>query len=909
MKTDIKSQSKNMSNSDKREYGEQFGNPSLSSDSELSVSDDSDNSSNSRQIDIFEDFDDPDPALGPVSSPASEDDEDDADHRRKRTIIIAVVSVLAVIVAAIVLLAVLLSKQYLLTIKNGEGGGSYKAGTKIAVKAQEITGKVFSGWTASGIELVDDDITSSEIVISMPRNKVELEAGYQDVEYSLSVLSGSGSGDYLYDDAVIIEADEPEPGFEFQNWEVTEGNLRIKDPRSSLIEINMPAEDVTINAVYQQILYRLSVNDSEENAGFYYGDEVVLVAEDRDNYTFIGWKVEKGELSIPQKALAEKRLSFIMPAQDVSLTSVYQLNEHKATVSDGSGTGTYAVGTTVKLTANAAQKGYEFKNWTVLLGKPEIENSTLPETIFVMPDQDVSIKAEFSRISYPLSVKGTGGSGEYAFGDEVTLTAEERTNYSFTGWIVDKGGLSLTEEELAENDITFTMPAQDVSLTATYQINEHKAVITGGSGTGTYAVGDIVKLTANVAQTGYEFSEWSVLKGKPDIENAGLPETSFVMPDQDVNIKASYNQLFYLLSVKDAEGSGEYGFGDEVTLTAEDKDNYTFAGWRVKKGKLELTNEELGAKELTFTMPAQDVSLDAIYQLNEHKAEVTGGSGTGTYTVGTTVKLVAEAAQTGYEFSNWSILQGKPDIENAELPETSFIMPDQDIKIRADYNHLAYKLVVKNGEGSDSYCYGDPVSIIADKPEDGMVFSHWTVDQGTLELSDSTLEEITFEMLPEDLKITAHFAIPQRELTVIDGNGDGSYEVGTEVKITAETLDAEGNAFEYWSVDKGKLDLNEEDITKEVLSFQMPDNDLTLKANYRQKGSDFALKVNGGTGSGTYEAGTKITVQADTPDPGMTFVKWFISGYPDSISEKNSTIEITMPENDVEITALFQSIQ
>lgn len=66
---------------------------------------------------------------------------------------------------------------------------------------------------------------------------------------------------------------------------------------------------------------------------------------------------------------------------------------------------------------------------------------------------------------------GTNTIGSYLPGKTVTVTAapHEKSYYDFTGWTAE--GVTLTEEELAQQTVTFAVPENDVTLTANYKFN------------------------------------------------------------------------------------------------------------------------------------------------------------------------------------------------------------------------------------------------------------------------------------------------------------------------------------------------------------------------------------------------------------------------------------------------------
>ncbi|WP_034861266.1 S-layer homology domain-containing protein [Ruminiclostridium cellobioparum] len=72
---------------------------------------------------------------------------------------------------------------------------------------------------------------------------------------------------------------------------------------------------------------------------------------------------------------------------------------------------------------------------------------------------------------------GTGG-GSYAEGATVTITANDRSGYTFTGW----SGADVTFADTAAKTTTFTMPAKAVTVTANYRQNSSGGGSPSGGG-------------------------------------------------------------------------------------------------------------------------------------------------------------------------------------------------------------------------------------------------------------------------------------------------------------------------------------------------------------------------------------------------------------------------------------------
>ncbi len=509
-------------------------------------------------------------------------------------------------------------------------------------------------------------------------------------------------------------------------------------------------------------------------------------------------------------------------------------------------------------------------------------------------------------LKYDLTVDGGSGGGEYKAGTMVSLKAESEAGKAFAGWQLE--GVTLTEDQLSQETLSFKMPRRSVRAQAEYETLQFDAVINQGSGSGQYELGDEVEIEADAPEAGYQFREWSVISGSPSVSNKNSAKTSFSMPENNVELTAVYEALTYYLKVNGVKGTGDYEFGERVTLTASEENGAAFTGWKIEGDVLpEVDENALTETELEFTMPAGDLEITAVYETNEHTLTVTGGSGSGTYKYGETVEITADEPEEGYRFKQWKALKGRPTFEDSTLQTTYFTMPDQDVEIEAETEAIDYTVTVTNGSGGGTYHVGDSVTISASSAKDNMAFSKWSVDSGTMTLTDPSALNITFRMPAEDLAFSAHYAAAKYTVKVTGGTGSGMYTAGDEVTIRANAKDSAGNTFYEWQIVSGNLDTSELDLTNPELIFPMPESNLKIQAAYLAASSvsSYALTVNGGSGSGYYEEGQKVTITHDAPKSGMKFLYWFAADYAGSEDLSQDSLTITMPANNVVFTAIF----
>jgi uncharacterized repeat protein (TIGR02543 family) len=134
----------------------------------------------------------------------------------------------------------------------------------------------------------------------------------------------------------------------------------------------------------------------------------------------------------------------------------------------------YAAGVQVNIKAVPAA-GYRFINWTAPAGS--FANASSTTTTFTMPSQAVTVTANFELgAEYTLTMAvspimgGTAhdvtGASPYMQGEVVSIQAVAASGYQFVGWTAPAGSLANAYAPAT----TFTMPAQNVVVTATFQV-------------------------------------------------------------------------------------------------------------------------------------------------------------------------------------------------------------------------------------------------------------------------------------------------------------------------------------------------------------------------------------------------------------------------------------------------------
>ena len=271
---------------------------------------------------------------------------------------------------------------------------------------------------------------------------------------------------------------------------------------------------------------------------------------------------------------------------------------------------------------------------------------------FTMPSNAVTVSCTFSKINYSVSTvsnPAAGGSissnkSTAQIGETVTLTRNASAGYQFSSWTTTPAGLSIN------NNLQFTMPASNVSITANWtKINYTVSKTDGTGGTSslsktTAQVGDTVTITLTPS-TGY-YANTPTATGIT-FTAAGTNKWTFIMPANNVAVSCTFNNLGYSITKSvNPTGAGTVttskttaNYGETITISQTPEAGYYFNGWTISPN-ITITNN-------SFTMPAGNVTITANY-LKRSTATLSANSVTGGGTV--TLNIVPDKATYSHKY-------------------------------------------------------------------------------------------------------------------------------------------------------------------------------------------------------------------------------------------------------------------
>lgn len=293
--------------------------------------------------------------------------------------------------------------------------------------------------------------------------------------------------------------------------------------------------------------------------------------------------------------------------------SVLAAEDYYLDVTRGSGSGAYAPGMNVSIVADTPPAGQVFDQW--LGNNNYVFDIHASSTKVTIPERDIVLIATYKTApvsKYTLTVTNGSGSGIYAVGTEVDVSANAPgAGQAFDQW---SGDIGYVNDFYAANT-KITIPEGNVSLTANYKtvfIPKYSLTVSGGSGSGSFAPGTEVNISANAPGYGKVFDQWTGDVGL--VYDFYASNTRVIVPEGNISLTATYrhtNAVLYTLSVNNGSGSGTYYAGEKVTVKANAPASGTlFDRWTGDTGYI----SSMTSATTVVTIPDHGLSLTAVYK-------------------------------------------------------------------------------------------------------------------------------------------------------------------------------------------------------------------------------------------------------------------------------------------------------
>lgn len=453
--------------------------------------------------------------------------------------------------------------------------------------------KKFDHWEVKGPEgwdLEDDQKTNPEFTLTVPKGNVTLTAVYNDY-HNITVEGGYATPDRAIAGTQITLNPNLPDDQEFDYWYSTDINLREDQRGNPNLTFKMRDFDIKITAVPKQ-LYFVDLEDADTTANgedtrveVKTGEEVVLVAPEREGFRFNHWEVTSGTVGLID---ADKTTAyFTMKSENVRIKAIYD-EYHTITMVDGKGTAYDADGKEItsavvgdKITIVAHDRdSHEFNRWVIDPDNVILEDPNADKTAFIMPDEPVSVEAKYKHLQSITMNHGTAYDEDFSETDiakakqTITIKAEDRyaDGLVFDHWAVDTDNVTLADEYGEKT--TFEMVNGAVELTAHYKarVTVFSVPAKFEEGIGEHSdetwekVGETATITAEIDEEtfpGMEFDYWEVIPTDLDIGNIHSQTISFEVPECEVKLVAHW-KASGMNPIVDPDEDLDPGFGVET---------------------------------------------------------------------------------------------------------------------------------------------------------------------------------------------------------------------------------------------------------------------------------------------------------------------------------------------------------
>jgi len=738
------------------------------------------------------------------------------------------------------------------------GEGEYEEGKEVVVSAEAGEEYSFSKWTL-GSDTISEQ---ADFTYTMPAQDTELVAHFEEKPetYVISLSKDpeeggtvQGEGSYEAGDEVTVTAEANE-GYRFVSWSeiisASENEDTVLDPEdeSQVDDHNNPISDEEDET-------------SEENRESETLEQETIVVSEENKYSFTiendrdlvaGFEVYEEE--IESAAINPQKVEFDLNQPEPVKTEITwnDASQVDSVSGDGIENENYSLEDNILSVEQEFLKNFsEGETLELVIGFDTGDETSLMVTVTDSTDHSgfaLNLPEEVrENEAFVLEFKAARNSKKEALNDEKAVTV----NSSLSGELFDdtlhfengEAALEFSLEEAGEHELTIEVEAVTESKTFTLDVVPEKeplqtVELTALEGSGAvkavYANEEIIldreskafKVEAGTevsfsaaAGDGWEFDSW----GGNFAENPG----EFIHTiETDYKVEAVFAKLpekHSLTLIPDPEaggilqGEGQYEEGEEVAVSAEANEGYSFSKWAIGDDKISEQTE------FTHTMPAEDIMLTAVFEEKPETYDISlsadpddGGTvrGEGSYEEGEKVELEADP-EDEYEFAEWTdedeVLseEKKITLEPTEDKDLIANFIESEEEEAGDESSGVYFVDIATDEeekgsviGGGVYEKGDEAVVIAE-PESGYKLYSWKEDDENVSFS----EEYSFTV-NSDRELTAIFEGREEARTFYitlnghpeDGGsiqGEGVYPEDEIAVVKAEP--DEGYRFDRWS--------------------------------------------------------------------------------------------------------------
>lgn len=331
----------------------------------------------------------------------------------------------------------------------------------------------------------------------------------------------------------------------------------------------------------------ISVVSSDETKGTVeggiivkFGVEVNVNATAKEGYHFVNWTSEDNVMSTAS--------SYTFSAEeDISLVANFAPNQYMMTFVLDNGeenvVRTLDYGCELVAPPDLQKTGFTFKGW----------NPVVPATV---PSADQTFTAQWERNSYKLTWDVDGVKTEDTLAYEAAITRPEspaKDGYTFAGWIPD---------------VIETMPAEDVTYTATWSLTKYTlnydlaggSLADGETNPSFYTIESDALTLVNPIREGYTFSGWTGTGLTGATQTVNIAAGSIGNCSYTATWTVNQYTMTFVLDNGEENVVKTQDYGSKLTAPEHPvKIGFTFIGW---------------SPEVPSTVPASDMTFEAVYE-------------------------------------------------------------------------------------------------------------------------------------------------------------------------------------------------------------------------------------------------------------------------------------------------------
>ena len=454
-------------------------------------------------------------------------------------------------------------------------------------------GYSFSGWTGTNISTLQTEVTIYKGSIGDLSYKANYSPNedtkytvihkYKDLEastFTTEEVTLHGSSD------TTVQAPlKPKTGFVTPEVK----NVYIKPDGSGSETYEYLRETYSFN-----ITDRTYVDQSSTPNGTYeYGKTISIKTEERPGYDF---KWSDGDTNLERTFTLEEPMN-LTPEYIADDNTPYTVNHYKMKT-DGQ---TYEIAETQNLRGTTDSPISPAVNAYDGFTSPAVQSTTINGDGHTVVDYYYTrnqVTVTFTNTEY---IEEDVTSGPRYYDEKITLTAKTRDGYTFTGWTNGKTSESIILT-VGTSDISVG-PEYTAKTNTPYVVNHYKMNLDGENYT------KVEDDTQNL--TGTTDATITPAVNTYDGFTSPSTQTTTISGKGDTVVNYYYTRNKYTLTINHPEyleedKSGEYYYEEEITLTAKDRQGYTFAGWN--------TGET--TKTITVSMPVDGITEEATYTSN-----------------------------------------------------------------------------------------------------------------------------------------------------------------------------------------------------------------------------------------------------------------------------------------------------